>query len=146
MLNKRLYHLYQPRTKNRDPKGKFERQLVIPKCLRPDVLYAYHDSATGACHRGFKRTFESLRMKYYWKHMYQNVWDYTTSCSLCKEMKRDASKRVAPLKPYQLDPIFSHWHIDFLSGLTYLRNIVNFCLYVSRQHFGTKQCFYTISK
>ena len=122
MLNNRLYHLYQPRTKNRDPKGALEHQLVIPKCLRPDVLYAYHDSATGACHPGFKRTFESIRMKYYWKHMYQEVSDYTTSCKICQEMKRDTSKRVAPLKPYQVDPIFSRWHIDFLSGLPTTKN------------------------
>ena len=122
ILNNRLYHLYQPRTKNRDPKSKLEHQLVIPKCLRPDVLHAYHDSATGACHPGFKRTFESIRMKYYWKHMYQEVSDYTSTCTVCQEMKRDPSKRVAPLKPYQIDPIFSRWHIDFLSGLPTTRN------------------------
>ena len=107
MLNNRLYHLYQPRTKNKNPTQKFEHQLVVPKCLRPDVLYAYHDSATGACHPGFKKTYESLRVKYYWKHMYQLVWDYTTSCETCQEMKRDTTKQKTPLKPYQVNPIFS---------------------------------------
>ena len=118
MLNNRLYHLYQPRTKNKTPTQRFEHQLVVPKCLRPDVLFAYHDSATGACHPGFKRTYESLRAKFYWKHMYQLTWNYVTSCVTCQEMKRDTSKRKAPLKPYQVDPIFSCWHINFLSGLS----------------------------
>ena len=122
MLNNRLYHLYQPRAKNRDPKGALEHQLDIPKCLRPDVLHAFHDSAIGACHPGFKRTFEALRMRYYWKHMYQQVFNYTATCEICQEMKRDTNKREAPLKPYQVDPVFSRWHIDFLSGLPTTKN------------------------
>ena len=122
MLNDRLYHLYQSRAKRKDPQARLEHQLVVPKCLRPDVLHAFHDSATGACHPGFKRTFESIRGRYFWKHMYQESYDYVTSCKICQEMKRDTNRRNAPLKPYDVDPIFSRWHLDFLSGLPETKN------------------------
>ena len=122
MLNDRLYHLYQSRAKRKDAQARLEHQLVVPKCLRPDVLHAFHESATGACHPGFKRTFESIRGRYFWKHMYQESYDYVTSCKICQEMKRDTNRRNAPLKPYDVDPIFSRWHLDFLSGLPETKN------------------------
>lgn len=90
---------------------------MVPKIIRQDILYSYHDSSVGACHLGFKRTYEAMRAKYYWKRMYQECYDYVTSCATCQEMKHDTNKRNAPLKPYKVDAIFTRWHFDFLAGL-----------------------------
>ncbi|MCG7879965.1 MAG: hypothetical protein N0C90_27110 [Candidatus Thiodiazotropha endolucinida] len=117
LLNGKLYHLFQNRAKNRDPASTFIYQLVVPKCLRQDLLYSYHDKPAGGCHLGFQRVYESLRSKYYWKGLYQDTYDYVTSCETCQLMKRDTNKRNTPLKSLEIEPIFSKWHIDYLSGL-----------------------------
>ena len=86
------------------------------------VLYAFHDSTVGACHLGFKKTYEAMRANYFWKHMYQECYDYDTSCEKCHELKHDTIKRSAPLKPHDVDPIFARWHLDFLCGLPETKN------------------------
>lgn len=91
MLNGKMYHLFQYRTKNKHSSENFIYQLAIPKRLRQDVLLAYHDSQTGACHLGFKCTYETIRAMYFWKHMFQDFYDYVTSCTTCQELKRDTS-------------------------------------------------------
>ena len=54
--------------------------------------------------------------------MYQECYDYVISCKICQEMKRDTNRRNAPLKPYEIDPIYSRWHLDFLNGILATKN------------------------
>ena len=115
LLQNKLYHVYQNRTKNKVSTDPFIHQLVVPKCLRKDLLFSYHDSPLAGCHLGFQRVYQSLRMKYYWKGLYNDTYLYVTSCSVCQEMKRDTNKRNAPMKPLNIEPAFAKWHLDYLS-------------------------------
>ena len=117
LLNNKLYHIYQNRTRHKISVDPLIHQLVVPKCLRQDLLYAYHDSPAGGCHLGFQRVYQTLRTKYYWKGMYEYAYNYIMSCQTCQEMKRDTNKRNVPLKPLNIEPIFAKWHLDYLGGL-----------------------------
>ncbi|UYV61191.1 K02A2.6-like, partial [Cordylochernes scorpioides] len=49
--------------RNFDPLGR-RLLLVIPKCMRPDILKEFHDVPT-AGHLGFARTYDRIRKKYF---------------------------------------------------------------------------------
>ena len=99
--------LYQNRTKNKVSTDPLIHQLGVPKCLRQDFLYSYHDSPVAGCHLGFQRAYQSLSMKYYWKGFYNDTYLYVTSCCVCHEMKRVTNKRNAPMKPLNIEPAFA---------------------------------------
>lgn len=92
-------------------------QLVLPKILREDALLSYHDCKAGGGHTGIKKTYSALHLKFYWEGMYQQVYQYVTSCDKCQRAKRPAHKQPAPLMPIPVADTFERWHMDILTSL-----------------------------
>lgn len=117
IINDVLYHIFQPRTKNKEKTEVLLKQLAVPEKLRNDVIKSYHDSIAGGCHLGVQRTYVAIKQKYFWPKMYQNIYDYVTSCDICQRVKRETSARNAPLHPLPVQGTFDRWHMDILAGL-----------------------------
>lgn len=117
IFNNVLYHIFQPRYKNKVNAEIMIKQLAVPEVLRNDVIRSYHDSLAGGCHLGIQRTYMAIKQKYFWPKMYQNVYDYITSCDVCQRVKRDTTARNAPLHPLPVQDRFHRWHMDILAGL-----------------------------
>jgi transposase InsO family protein len=118
MLNSVLFHFYQPRTRGLPAEQRLIKQLALPKILREDCLLAYHDSKAAGCHLGIERTFIAIRNKYHWKHQYQDIHDYITSCDVCQRAKRHYHAHPAPLASMPVEEAFSRLHIDIMGPLT----------------------------
>ena len=91
-----LMHVYQNRLKigrNRahNLNNQFTWRVVVPLGLRKAVLKECHDDAG---HFSAQRTFERMRMSYYWKFCFRDVQNYCHSCMICQK----ASKHK-PLPP-----------------------------------------------
>ena len=112
-----LYHYYQPRTKKANQSVGSIIQVALPKALRLDVLRSYHDSIAGGGHLGIQKTFEAIRQKFYWPHMYQDVQDYVLSCDVCQRVKVDRRQPRVPMTNMPITDTFDSWHIDFLGPL-----------------------------
>lgn len=112
-----LIHQHWPRTKGVPRSEVMIEQIVLPKILREDALLSYHDCQAGGGHKGFKRTYASIQLKYYWNGMYKQIYDYCMSCDACQRAKRPAHKRPAPLMPLPIAETFERWHMDILTGL-----------------------------
>ena len=63
------------------------KQTAIPKSLRDELLKSYHDCIAGGGHLGFERTYASLRNKYYWPSMYEEIRQYVRTCEVCQSPK-----------------------------------------------------------
>ena len=63
-------------------------QLVVPKNLRKEILYACHEDLFSG-HGGIKKTYERLRNRnrFYWDNMYKDTVEHVQSCLDC-EMKK----------------------------------------------------------
>ncbi len=72
-------------------------QIVVPAVLRSKAIWLLHDSMG---HPGRNRTMETLRMKYYWPLMYQEVKQYTTTCRYCKLRKANNKVARVPVQIY----------------------------------------------
>ena len=55
-------------------------QLVVPTCLRRDILTSLHDRMG---HQGFDRTFKLIQFRAYWPHMTSDIRDYLQQCPRC---------------------------------------------------------------
>ena len=110
-----LFHLYQPRSKGHKWTD-VKKQLAIPRKLRDNVLKSYHVALFGG-HQGQERTYEAIRMKYFWPKMYSDIQTYVKTCIPCQQAKRYIHQKQALLKPLPIGHVFSRLHIDILGPL-----------------------------
>ena len=89
-------------------------QIVFPQSWMQLVLEEIHDDIF-AGHLGTEKTFERIRLRYYWPSYYLDVNNWCESCEECLTRNGKAYKSKAPLIniPVQGRP-FEEIAIDFL--------------------------------
>jgi hypothetical protein len=109
-----LFHLYYPRGKGQRAE-RVVKQLAVPKTLRNDVLLSYHEALTGG-HQATERTYQAIRLKYFWPRMFSDIEYYCKSCLDYQQSKRHYHGKKAPLHPLptESEHVFSRLHMDFL--------------------------------
>ena len=95
-------------------------RLLIPEKLREVVVKEYHDSNG---HMGVQKTFDVIRQKYYWPHLFKHIHQYVTICLICHT--RSLQKIKQPLQETDFPP-YAMAKLSFdLSGhypVTFSRN------------------------
>ncbi len=117
ILDDILYHIYEARRKGVPKSQRYVRQLAVPKQCRKEILENYHTSVLGA-HQGFDRTYNAVRMNFWWPKMYADINTYVSTCEQCQKAKRPMHQKPAPLVPMPIVPTFERWHMDILGPLT----------------------------
>ena len=75
------------------------------------MIEQYHDDNG---HMGIDKTFDALRLKYYWPNMYKELYDYVNNCVTCQT--RSLKKVQPPLQETDIPPFpFAKVGLD-LSG------------------------------
>ncbi|KAK8777518.1 hypothetical protein V5799_029140 [Amblyomma americanum] len=74
--------------------------LVVPTCLREEVLQASHDEPT-AGHLGFTRTLRRIQDKYYWPRLSADVAHYVKTCRDCQRRKTPPTRPAGFLNPIE---------------------------------------------
>ena len=110
-----LYHFYHPRSKGHKWEN-VKKQLAVPLVFRDSVLKSYHDALMGG-HFGIERTYEAIRIKFFWPSMYKDIKIYCQSCEACQQAKRHVHHKKALLQPLPVGDVFSRIHVDILGPL-----------------------------
>ncbi|CAC5417791.1 unnamed protein product [Mytilus coruscus] len=84
-----LKHVYSKRCKQVPRHERLVKQIAVPRILREDVLRSYHDCILGGGHKSFDRTYSSLRNKYFWPSVYEDIKQYVKTCEVCQQLKRN---------------------------------------------------------
>ncbi|CAG2231626.1 unnamed protein product [Mytilus edulis] len=119
-----LFHLYYPKGKGHRA-DRIVKRLAVPLTLRDDILKSYHDSLLGG-HNGIERTYHTIRYKYYWPGMYNDIQQYVQTCMQCQKAKPDAHKRPTPLQPLPVLDVFRRVHMDILGPFRKFRRLHTF--------------------
>ena len=88
-------------------------QVVIPAFLRHEILVACHDDPT-AGHLSTLKTYEKVRMRYFWNGMFKDIEHWCYSCIDYAMTKVPHGKRKAPLLPIPVDGAFDRVAVDAL--------------------------------
>ena len=66
-------------------------RLFVPKHLRQMVVTQYHDDNG---HMGVQKTYDSIRQKYFWPNLFQELYEHVSKCVKCQTR---ADPNVQPL-------------------------------------------------
>jgi len=75
-----------------------ERKIVVPKTLQKEIMVNAHDHFTQGAHFGFQKTLQGIKLKYWWKGMYDDIQQYVAACLPCARRKQKIMPK-APLQP-----------------------------------------------
>ena len=93
--------------------------LYIPEveALRMEILKKHHDDPL-AGHLATKKTYNTLRHKYFWPNMYKQVDAYCTSCLICQGARVIRGKQLGQLQPLPIPTkAWDVFSMDFITGL-----------------------------
>ena len=88
--------------------------LVVPQILKHDVLMAHHSELCQA-HFGYRRTYATMRLKYYWHGMHKDVRNWVLSCKKCNEKKTPVRPVRALLNPLPPTHVGERWAMDLVN-------------------------------
>ena len=71
-------------------------QLLVPRSLKKEVLNEVYSGKMGG-HFGCCKTYEKVKLKYYWYEMKDNVINWVLSCDVCASNKTPFKKPKSPL-------------------------------------------------
>ena len=69
-------------------------------------------------HSSTTMVYDVLRKRYWWPDMRADVQDWLMACPEC-QLASNTGKQVhhAPMRPLDVPPSFSRWHLDFIGEL-----------------------------
>ena len=85
--------------------------LVVPSVLKTLLLTEFH-GVSSSCHFGYKRTYATLRLKYFWPGMLSDVRNWVLSCTKCNTKKPAVRPTRAPLQPLPPTMFGERWAMD----------------------------------
>ena len=112
-----LYHIFYPRCKKAPKADQMIKQIAVPTSRRAMVLAQYHDGLMSGGHQGQDRTYDAIKLKYFWPGMYRDISNYVRGCESCQRAKRAFHFHRAPLQSLPIVDRFDRWHIDFIGPL-----------------------------
>jgi len=94
-------------------------RLCIPRSsgLKLKLLAAHHDAPASA-HPGRDKTYASLRARYFWPGMYEEINNYVSSCLSCQRDKPTTVSLKGPARPLSIPNLpWQSVSIDFITNL-----------------------------
>ena len=78
-------------------------RTYLPYHIKMAVIKQYHDNNG---HMGIEKTFDALRLKYYWPNMYKELYEYVKNCVTCQT--QSLKKIQPPLQETDI-PLYLVW-------------------------------------
>jgi RNase H-like domain found in reverse transcriptase/Reverse transcriptase (RNA-dependent DNA polymerase)/Integrase zinc binding domain/Integrase core domain len=95
--------------------SEFVWKTVVPKSQIEEVLLENHDNCG---HMGIQKTFDRIRLRFYWAKMKQHIENYVGRCEICKKSKINRKSNAEPMgEPRVATSAFEILSIDFIGTL-----------------------------
>ena len=120
-------------------RNNFERndKIMAPELMIPDILKSFHDMPY-AGHLSFQKTYQQIKVKFYWNKMRQHIKAYCRACHSCAINKKNRTKKKAPMGKYpEITTVWGRVHMD-LTGPIYTDNPTKYKYIATFQDYFTK--------
>ncbi len=108
------------------------KQLCLPPSLRMHAMQQVNDLLS---HPTVEKCYYTLRKRYFWKSMYNDVVVYTNSCTTCMEI-RHVKRSPVPMHAREVETLFSCVSLDHWGPCqTYQKSKYKYVLTIS-DHFS----------
>lgn len=98
--------------------GVYNKQLVLPACLREEVLHSMHD-AKWAGHFGQHHTLHRISKSYWWPGMSKDVLEHVRACTACQTRNFSPHMRVRmPIVDDKVPRLFERISVDIQGPFT----------------------------
>ena len=67
-----------------------------------------------AGHFGFDKTYEKIKLRYFWPKMYTQIKDWIATCEECSKHKKYRAYKTAPLQPIPVGQPFDRVQLDLI--------------------------------
>jgi hypothetical protein len=84
-------------------------KVIFDENIKLRIMIEAHD---GLGHRGIEAVFQTIKKRFYWPGLYQDVQHYVQTCYECQI--RSTMKVEVPLAIYILITIFTHIYVDIM--------------------------------
>ena len=88
-------------------------RAVVPQSLKSELLQAYHDNNG---HFSNLRTYNALKINYYWRQMAKDIKEYIKSCAVCQLVNKHPLKHL-PLQTIGTERPFQRVGMDFMGPI-----------------------------
>ncbi|EIE84465.1 hypothetical protein RO3G_09175 [Rhizopus delemar RA 99-880] len=107
--------------KEKIPKNEDYVELkFIPFVRRADMVDNFH---VGYGHSGQTNVYSLMKSRVWWPKMQNDINAWISKCPQCQLAgPADKIKHHAPMKPLEVPPAFSRWHLDFIGELPSTKN------------------------
>ena len=109
------------------------KQLVLPQCLREEVMEEIHAGVMGG-YVGESKTLQQLKRRFYWPGHSRDVKTWCQTCSSCASRKTQAPKNCAPLQTIKAGSPMQIIAVDIMGPLPESSN-KNSCILVVADYF-----------
>ena len=93
----------------------FQEVRYVMFARRADLVEQFHKSFG---HPGNTTMNDLLRKRYWWPDMRSDIQEWLATCQECQlAANADRNTHHAPMKPLDVPPPFSRWHLDFVGEL-----------------------------
>ncbi|KAG1177351.1 hypothetical protein G6F36_010832 [Rhizopus arrhizus] len=107
--------------KERIPKtDEYVELKFVPFARRADMVDSFH---VGYGHSGQANVYSLMKSRVWWPRMQNDISAWISKCPQCQLARSsDKIKHHAPMKPLDVPPVFSRWHLDFIGELPLTKN------------------------
>ncbi|KAG1471288.1 hypothetical protein G6F57_011442 [Rhizopus arrhizus] len=98
----------------------YDELKFIPFAKRADLVDNFH---RGYGHSGQTTVYNLMKSRIWWPKMQEDVTVWISRCPQCQlTAPANKHKHLAPMKPLEVPPAFTRWHLDFIGELPTTKN------------------------
>ena len=124
----------------KDAVGNAVSQIVAPKCIQKEIMHQLHNTRYSG-HMGRDKTLSSVRKRFYWPGVTNDVKRWCQSCDQCARRKPGPGRGKSPLQQSSVSRPLERMAVDILGGLPVTRNGNEYIIVVGDYYTKWKEAY-----
>ena len=134
-----------------EPRTHYHLKLAVPKSLQSEILYLCHSHIL-SMHWGIYKTYNKIKVHYYFPCMYKVVAEYIKTCDICQRKRPSkpvCSMPLTPIPPTQImqrvtmdcfGPFIKSYPDEYSYLIVFVETFTRYCFAACLKQQSAKEC------